>query len=99
MFENDTCTIFRKPSATTHMKHHLAVTHGKVVYTPTFGETVGRKVMPLLSPEVTLVKIDMDNAYLIVPGSSGLPVCSSSTWITSNKSRMPSGSRILAKDS
>ena len=45
------------------MKDDLAVTDRKVVDLPTLGKSIGSQVVPNLFTEVTLGKIDMDDAY------------------------------------
>ena len=51
-----------KPSSSADMKYHLAVANWEVVDAMLLGEAVGTEVMPFIYTEVTLIKMDMDDA-------------------------------------
>src|SRR5574344_1703454 len=64
MGENHACAVCVKPSSPANMEDNLAVTNGEVINIARLGETVGLKVMPTLPPQITLIKIYVNDTNL-----------------------------------
>ena len=62
MWKYHVLSITVKPSASADVQDYLVVTDGEIIDTMRFRKTIGTKVVPFLVTEVTLVKVDVDDA-------------------------------------
>ena len=62
MWKYHVLTFIVKPSASADVKHYLTVTDGEIIDAMFFCKAVGTKIVPFLYTEITLIKMDMDDA-------------------------------------